>query len=183
MDANGDERTIIGGAQLITNSTSAKVTLGSTRAVGDATERIKAIYIVGNALDNTILGGSGKDSLYGKDGDDYLAGGAGNDYLSGANGNDTLWGGIGNDTLAGGKGADVFLYEDGNGQDIINGFANEDVLLITGKFSATYNATAKSVAFKVGSTANALTLQNVTADIFHINDFDYRISGSKLVKK
>ena len=183
VDADGKERTIIGGAYLATNDSSSKSTLSSWREVGDASERTKAIKLTGNALDNSILGGSGKDSLYGDDGDDYLFGGAGADKLYGQNGNDTLWGGIGNDTLKGGDGADVFIYESGDGKDVINGFENNDMLLITDAFSASYDATKKAIAFKVDSTASAITIKDFTATKFNINGINYKISGSKLVKK
>ncbi|MAM09614.1 MAG: hypothetical protein CML23_03960 [Rhizobiaceae bacterium] len=53
---------------------------------------------------------------------DYLNGGAGNDQLHGLGGNDTLIGGAGNDWLDGGAGYDVFVFEDGFGQDRITGF-------------------------------------------------------------
>ena len=94
-DAKGKSRTITGGAQIFTNSSSAKVTLASGVEVGDATERTKAINITGNAKANTILGGSGNDSLLGS---------SGNDKIYGQAGKDTLWGGAGNDSLYGGAG-------------------------------------------------------------------------------
>ena len=166
-----------------TDSDAAKQTLGAQIITADATARNKAIRIVSNALDNSILGGSGKDTLYGKDGNDYLVGNAGADKLYGQNGDDTLWGGLGNDTLTGGSGADVFIYESGDGKDVITDFSNDDLLQITGTFSAAYNESANSIAFKVGSTTNAITLRNFTATTFNINSFDYKISGTKLVKK
>ena len=183
IDAKGKERTIIGGAYIADNSSSSKSTLGSWREVGDASERTKAIKLTGNALDNSILGGSGKDSLYGADGNDYLVGNAGADKLYGQNGNDTLWGGMGSDTLIGGDGADVFIYESGDGKDVISGFENNDMLLITGAFSASYDAKKNSIAFKVDSTANAITIKDFTATKFNINGINYKISSSKLVKK
>ena len=184
-----------------TDNDAAKQTLDAQIITADASARTKAIRITGNALANSILGGSGKDSLYGgagadylaggkgndklygQAGDDYLEGGAGNDLLSGYTGDDTLWGGVGNDTLTGGAGADVFIYASGEGNDVITDFANNDMLQITGTFSATYNKSANTIAFKVGSTANAITLQDFTATTFSINSFNYKISGTKLVKK
>ena len=183
IDASGTERTIIGGAYLATDSSSANSTLAAWREVGDASARTKAIKLTGNALDNSILGGSGKDTLYGADGNDSLVGNAGNDKIYGQNGNDTLWGGIGNDTLKGGAGADVFIYNSGEGKDVISDFGNDDLLQITGTFSATYNKSSKTIAFKVDSTASAITLKNFTATTFNINGDTWKISGSKLVKK
>ena len=114
---------------------------------------------------------------------DILEGGAGNDLLSGYTGNDTLWGGAGNDTLTGGAGVDTFIYNSGEGKDVITDFANDDLLQITGTFSGTYNQSANTIAFKVGSTASALTLKTFTATTFNVNGDNYHISGTKLVKK
>jgi len=180
IDATGNEyTTLVGG--LVLDNTAGATTLAAGIAEADASSRTKAIKITGNALDNTISGGAGKDILYGANGDDFIDGGVNADKLYGQNGNDTLWGGAGNDTLYGSDGADVFLYRSGEGKDVISGFENDDMLLITGAFTASVNASAKTIAFKVDSTANAVTLKNYTATSFNINGFKYKISGSKLV--
>ena len=57
------------------------------------------------------------------------------------------------------------------------------MLKITGTFSASYNKFKKEIAFKVGSTASAITLKDFTASTFNVNGTNYKISGSKLVKK
>ena len=92
-------------------------------------------------------------------------------------------GGAGNDTLYGGDGSDAFIYVQGEGKDVISGFANNDMLLITGAFSASYNATSKAIAFKVGSTTSAITIKNFTATTFNVNGLNYRIKGSQFVRK
>lgn len=150
--------------------------------VGDANERSKAIRLVGNALDNMIFGGMGKDTLYGGSGDDYLVGNAGNDKIYGQNGNDTLWGGIGNDTLVGGTGSDTFIYNANEGKDVILGFDNDDMLQITGNWTATVTS-AGNISFKVGSTYNSVVLKSFSATNFNINGETYEISGKKLVKQ
>ena len=170
------------GTEYYDDSSPSKVTLPSDIVTGDATARTKAIRINGNAFDNTILGGSGKDTLYGKDGNDYLEGNGGADKLYGNDGDDTLWGGIGNDTLTGGDGADTFIYNGGEGKDVIADFSDDDLLQITGDFTAKYYASSNKITFKVDNTSNALTLRNFTATTFNINGEDYHISGSKLVK-
>ncbi|MGO7594022.1 beta strand repeat-containing protein, partial [Rhizobium leguminosarum] len=63
----------------------------------------------GNALANTITGGTGNDTL---------DGGASNDTLNGDAGNDLLDGGAGNDTLAGGAGNDIYVVDSAG--DVIN---------------------------------------------------------------
>jgi Ca2+-binding RTX toxin-like protein len=45
-------------------------------------------YIVGNALNNVLTGGTGSDNLSGEGGNDTLTGGAKGDYLTGGNGSD-----------------------------------------------------------------------------------------------
>ena len=197
VNAKGKEQTLIGGALIVSKS----ATLESWREVGDASALTTAVKVVGNAKNNTLLGGSkndtlsgaagadkllgnaGNDSLSGGNGADTLSGGAGNDKLLGGAGNDSLYGGAGNDSLWGDKGSDTFLYNDGDGKDVIFGFDNTDILEITSTFSGTYNKSKKEIYFKVGSTANALTLKNFTATTFNINDDSYKISGTKLVRK
>ncbi|MBE8955211.1 MAG: hypothetical protein SR2Q5_06055 [Quinella sp. 2Q5] len=147
----------------VTNSTKSPVTLGSAYANSDASKRTKAVKITGNSSANSIVGGAGND---------ILVGGAGNDTLAGGAGNDSLWGNAGSDT---------FIYDGGN--DVVYGFENGDLLQITGTFSASYSKSTKEVAFKVGSTANAITLTDFTATAFNINGTDYKISGNKLVKR
>lgn len=185
IDAIGKERTIIGGKEFLTltDKNNAKVTASSKYELVDASWRKTAIQINGNSLDNVLVGGAGNDTLYGGNGADIIDGGNGDDYISGGSGNDTLWGGLGNDTLLGSAGADVFLYDTDEGNDVIKGFDNSDMLLITGAFSAAYDAKTKSIAFKVDSTEDAITINNFTATSFNINGFKYRISGTKLVKR
>ena len=149
--------------------------------------------LVGGSGADTLSGGAGNDKLYGNAGNDSLVGGDGKDNLSGGAGNDKIYGGKGNDTLTGGKGndslwgdagKDKFIYAKGDGKDVIYGFDNIDMLKITGTFAGTYNKSKKEVYFKVGSTANAITLKDFgSTSTFNVNGTNYKISGSKLVKK
>ena len=108
--------------------------------------------IAGGEGDDTLMGGAGNDMLGNVDadgsdtieadetesGNNKLMGGAGRDTLVGGTGNDMFYGGTGDDemtgggvdtTTAGGTGHDIFVFspEDGDGDDIINGFtAGED---------------------------------------------------------
>ncbi|MBE8951648.1 MAG: calcium-binding protein [Quinella sp. 1Q7] len=135
----------------ITNSTKSPVKLKSSYKNADASTRTKAVKITGNSLANSIVGGSG---------------------------NDTLTGGTGNDSLWGGGGSDTFIYS--SGKDVISGFGSDDLLKITGTFSApTYNKSDKSIAFKVGS--GSVTLRDFgTTTTFHVNSTTYQLSGGKL---
>ncbi|WP_310599361.1 calcium-binding protein, partial [Desulfobulbus sp.] len=67
-----------------------------------------------------LIGQAGNDTLYGYGGSDLLKGGYGDDALNGYAGNDVLDGGAGNDTLNGGAGSDTYIFNRGDGNDIIN---------------------------------------------------------------
>lgn len=84
------------------------------------------IQLIGNILDNHIMGGRGNDLLEGRDGVDRLLGRHGNDVLLGGAGNDALYGGMGNDTLLGGSGEDVLTG--GLGADLFVGSAGVNVV-------------------------------------------------------
>ena len=66
---------------------------------------------VGNAWNNIITGNIGSNSL---------TGAGGNDTLYGLDGNDILKGGVGSDLLAGGMGNDTYIYDRGDGKDVID---------------------------------------------------------------
>lgn len=131
-----------------------------------------------------LIGGSGNDSLWGDAGNDSLSDGNDNDLLDGGDGADTLRGGTGNDSLWGNAGADTFIYGKGDGQDIIYGFDKTDLLQITGTFSASYSKAKKEIYFDVGTTTNAITLKDFGSTAsFNVNGTNYKISGTKLIKK
>lgn len=153
-----------------------------------------ADYLYAGANYSTILGGAGNDSvinygsynsILGEAGSDTientsignystLNGGEGNDILkAGGASKDTLIGGKGNDSLWGGSGADTFIYSSGDGNDVIYGFANNDLLQITGAFSASYSKSKGEVYFNVGSSK--ITLKNYTTTAFHVNNKTYTL--------
>lgn len=111
-----------------------------------------------------------------------INGNGGNDTIKSHNAEFVLInGGKGNDSLWGGSGSDTFIYANGGGKDVVYNFGNDDALQLGGDFTATVNN--NSIAFKVGSTANALTLKDYTATELNINGDTYQISGSTLAKK
>ncbi|HFK4064740.1 TPA: calcium-binding protein [Kluyvera ascorbata] len=69
---------------------------------------------------SNIHAAGGNDKLYGSDVDDALYGDDGDDRLMGHGGHDILVGGAGNDTLEGGEDGDTYLFNAGDGQDIIS---------------------------------------------------------------
>jgi Ca2+-binding RTX toxin-like protein len=75
--------------------------------------------------DDFLDGGAGKDQIFGYGGDDVLIGDAGDDILSGGEGNDILIGGTGLDQLFGGAGKDTYVFNRGDGTEIIVDTAND----------------------------------------------------------
>ena len=96
---------------------------GDTLQAIDATAVLLDINLKGNKLMNSIIGGAG---------------------------NDTLIGGGSNDTLTGGDGSDVFLYNAGDGNDVIIDYTEDDIIHIA-KGTAKIEKKGKDVIFKVGS--------------------------------
>ena len=70
----------------------------------------------GLAGNDNISGRSGKDILYGDAGDDYISGGG------------TLIGGPGNDNIRGSEGDDVYIFNRGDGQDLITDTGGVDTI-------------------------------------------------------
>ena len=101
-----------------------------------------------------------------------------NKIHAGNNGS-TIDGGSGNDSLWCGDGSDTFIYS--GGKDVIYGFGDGDALNFSGDFTASVNG--NSIAFKVGSTANAVKLTDFTAEEFNVNGEIYQISGNSFTKK
>ena len=78
--------------------------------------------IEGGAGADNLNGGKGRDRLEGGEGDDLLQGLGGRDNVKGGKGRDTLEGGEADDTLTRSKGSDTFVFEDGNGNDVVTDF-------------------------------------------------------------
>ena len=106
--------------------------------------------IYGDGGNDTVQGGGGDDTVFGGDGNDVIGGGDNNDRLRGNDGNDVIygdggadqiWGDDGNDTLSGGSGNDVFVFDFGNGSDLINDFNNGDNIIdLSGTNANAFNA-------------------------------------------
>ena len=77
---------------------------------------------MGDRFNNEINGGSGDDAIYGEQGRDILNGSGGDDEIYGGEDKDTINGGEGDDWLDGGSDDDTFVFEPGNGNDVIMDF-------------------------------------------------------------
>ncbi len=107
----------------------------------DYKSSVKKIY-AGDLTEDIIINGNAKaNSIYG------------------GKGNDTLIGGKGNDTLIGGNGADFFVYNSGDGRDVIADFtAGEDKIYLASGSVDKATASGKNITFKVGS--GSIKVQN-----------------------
>ena len=93
--------------------------------------------LLGNNLDNVIVGAASNDTIYGYAGNDVVDAAGGNDYVDGGIGNDLLFGGMGNDTVVGGAGFDMLSGVIRSGinpglgeQDRLVGGADADLFLL-----------------------------------------------------
>ncbi|MFQ5785058.1 MAG: FecR domain-containing protein [Alphaproteobacteria bacterium] len=88
-------------------------------------------FIIGSAGDDQLAGGAGRDNISGLGGNDFLTGGGGNDQIFGGPGNDILSGGPGNDALFGEAGNDILIAGEGEGDDLLDGGADDDAVTFT----------------------------------------------------
>ncbi|MBW7900131.1 MAG: hypothetical protein H3C26_01520 [Rhodocyclaceae bacterium] len=124
-------------------------------------------YLVGTPGNDVIEALGGNDTLDGREGNDTLDGGTGNDTLYGSAGDDVLDGGAGNDTLNGGAGNDTYLFDVGDGQDMISSHdsnqAKQDVVLFKEGVSPeniSLRRQSNHLILKIDGTQDQLTIQN-----------------------
>ena len=118
--------------------------------------------LIGNAGNDTLIGGDGSDWLRGGVGDDSLSGGTGNNRLDGDAGNDILISGGGNDSLNGGDGNDLFVMNNLQSNNVLNGGAGVDRIDYSGISDAGFSVRvdlSKGISQKL---LNSLTVRNDT---------------------
>jgi hemolysin type calcium-binding protein len=93
---------------------------------------IQATFDPGNHGDDVLSGTPNADQLFGGNGNDTINGGDGNDTLFGGPGDDTVTGGKGTDTAFLGAGNDTFIWNNGDGSDVVEGQAGFDTLVFNG---------------------------------------------------
>ena len=107
------------GNDTITTSTGDDVIYG-----GEGNDTINS-----SAGNNIIYGEAGDDNITTAFEDDTIDAGIGNDTIDSGYGNDILTGGRGEDFLKGGQDNDTYIFNKGDGQDIIYDLAGNDKLL------------------------------------------------------
>ena len=86
--------------------------------------------LIGGSYRDVLYGASGEEALSGQGGNDFLKGLDGDDLLNGDDGDDSLEGGLGDDTIYGGYGNDYYIFNRGDGKDLIFDMAgNQDTLM------------------------------------------------------
>jgi len=98
---------------------------------GVFTDAIATTIDGGNGNDR-LVGGAGAMTLRGGNGDDVLIGGAGAETLIGGNGDDSIDGNKGNDVGLLGNGNDTFVWDPGDGSDVVEGQNGTDTMLFNG---------------------------------------------------
>lgn len=108
----------IGADTIYGNNTTITTGDGKNNLYGDA----GSDYLVASDSNDLLDGGTNNDVLIAGLGNDLLIGGLGDDYLYGEAMKDTLIGGSGDDKLFGGEGQDTYIFNIGDGQDVIEDF-------------------------------------------------------------
>ena len=137
----------------------------------------------------------GNDTIYAGDGPYTLEGGAGNDTLSVGSADDTLIGGIGDDVLEGGDGNNLYIFNAGDGHDVINAYSNGDDAIQFGSGidpeAVTYTRIGNALIISTGSAGDIIslgsffdshmfTVSTIRFDDGTIHDVDYIISHMNL---
>ena len=113
-----------------------------------------------------FIGSMFGDTILGSRHSEFLLGNAGADVIDGRGGDDLIVGGKGNDTLTGGQGADVFLFDIGDGQDVITDFSIRDGIDIYGYSQAESITQIGADVRLVLSATDAIVVRNaVVADL------------------
>ncbi|MDD2893761.1 MAG: VCBS domain-containing protein [Halothiobacillaceae bacterium] len=116
---------------------------------------------------NEMYGFDGNDTLIGGQRDDQLHGDVGDDVLDSGYGNDILTGGVGNDFLSGGEGDDVYVYNLGDGNDVI------DDTMLRGQINTVRlgaGADVQSIEYQGGSVTGKLILHFADGGSLQINN-------------
>jgi Ca2+-binding RTX toxin-like protein len=119
------------GSSVVVTGLPAQVTIDGAEAANDSlvikglggNDTIDASAINAGQINLVIDGGAGNDTILGSQGADVLIGGDGDDLVIGGRGNDVALLGDGND---------LFIWNPGDGSDVVEGQAGFDTLLFNG---------------------------------------------------
>ncbi|MGI0484827.1 hypothetical protein ACN4EK_05260 [Pantanalinema rosaneae CENA516] len=116
---------------IVVDGLAAKITITNADAALDqlivngngGNDVLDATNLAANLIQLTLDGGFGNDKIDGSQGIDTLIGGEGNDTIAGKQGNDIAFLG---------RGDDVFIWDPGDGSDVVEGDAGQDTLTFNG---------------------------------------------------
>lgn len=137
---------------IIADKTKSPVTLDDNILTADASAVTSKIKIVGNALDNTILGGKKNDTLDGGAGDDLLTGNGGKDVFICGDGNDTVTDYETSDKISLGS-AQIVSYSFTDDDAVVLSFGDEKSLTIQ-------NGAGKNISFVNGKKTDTLVFKS-----------------------
>lgn len=157
---------------------------GNDYLYGDSGGVADAVSEAGDTLDggdgdDVLIGGIGNDELTGGDGADQLYGGADDDTLHGGAGDDLLIAGTGQDVLSGGAGVDTYVFNAGDGVDVITDAGSNTLRFGPGIGVGDISLALGSLMIKVGDAGDAIHIEgfnpddpyaNVAIDRFEFND-------------
>jgi Ca2+-binding RTX toxin-like protein len=105
-------------------STAVSINVGGVSAIGDAQGDTYSDIdkVVGSSFSDTFIADDSGIAIDGGAGNDDIWGGAGIDVINGGTGDDWIEGGRGLDVLTGGTGNDHFVFNRGDGPDVVTDF-------------------------------------------------------------
>ena len=110
-------------------------------------------YRAGKNVD-IIFGGKNNDSINGGDGGDFIYSEDGDDVVYGDSGDDVFIGGKGNDFLVGENGNDTYIFNTGDGEDLVWDYEEGEI-----------KDTEDRIIFGEGITPDSITLERDEGDL------------------
>ncbi len=128
--------------------------------------------VYGSGGNDAVRGGKGVDFLYTGQGNSSIDGGEDDDYINAGHGTNLIIGGPGDDVMVGGDAVDIFAYEQGDGDDNIDGGGGENALFaefVAANAIVSLNATGSAHRL-TGDAAGAfnLIMSNITEHILAV---------------
>ncbi len=133
-------------------------------------------YTLGANVENLTLTGAANLNGNGNALDNVITGNSGDNLLDGAAGNDVLEGGAGNDTLQGGVGNDRYIFNPGDGTDIIVDASGLDTLYVGGNLTEANLDGVRSgndMIVTIRGTADSMTLTNWFVQAEGVNRIEF----------
>jgi Ca2+-binding RTX toxin-like protein len=132
-------------------------------------DQIAALTLPANLTQLVLDGGAGNDNLLG---------GAGNDLILGGDGDDVVNGGRGDDTALLGAGNDLFVWNPGEGSDVVEGQAGQDIL----RFVGANVSESITISANGGRSRLFRDVANITMDMDDVEQIDlFTLGGADIV--